>query len=60
MMIAAAFYLLSPVDLLPDWMIPFAGLVDDAIVVPTLFWLALRLAPRDVVAECRSSADHER
>jgi len=34
----AVLYLLFPFDLVPDWIVPVAGWLDDA----TLLWLALR------------------
>ncbi len=53
--IVAAFsflYLLSPVDLVPDF-IPFAGWLDDLVIVPLLLHLSFRLLPARVVEECR-------
>jgi len=52
---AAIGYALSPIDLIPDW-IPVLGHLDDLVVVPGLVWLATRLVPRHVVAECRQRA----
>ena len=40
MMLAAAGYLVSPLDLIPEAVLPIVGLADDAIV---LSWLATRL-----------------
>ncbi len=40
-MILAILYLLSPVDLIPDF-IPIIGFVDDLIIVPMLFAWAFR------------------
>lgn len=39
-LVAAAIYVLSPVDLLPELFLPFIGLIDDAVV---LTWLVGRL-----------------
>jgi uncharacterized membrane protein YkvA (DUF1232 family) len=40
-------YLLSPIDLIPDF-IPFIGHLDDLIIAPLLIWLALSLVPSDI------------
>ena len=49
-------YALSPIDLIPDF-IPVLGYVDDVLLLPGLIWLAIRLLPPDVVADCRKQAD---
>ena len=49
-------YALSPIDLIPDF-IPVLGYVDDVLLLPGLIWLAVRLLPPDVLAQCRSQAD---
>ena len=49
-------YALSPIDLIPDF-IPVLGFVDDAIVLPVLIWLTLRLVPAPVMALARERAD---
>lgn len=48
-------YLLSPIDLIPDF-IPVIGHLDDAVIVPGLILLAMRRVPREVIDECRRSA----
>src|SRR4030088_2807413 len=52
---AVVAYALSPIDLIPDF-IPVIGLMDDLIVVPLGFALALKLIPAPVMADCRSQA----
>lgn len=49
-------YALSPIDLIPDF-IPVLGYLDDAILLPGLIWITVRLLPPDVLAECRERAD---
>lgn len=53
--VAAVAYALSPIDLIPDF-IPVLGFVDDALLLPALLWLALRLLPAHVVASSRAEA----
>jgi len=50
---AAIAYAVSPIDLIPDF-IPVIGHLDDVIILPVLIWFALRLIPKDVIAECRN------
>jgi len=49
-------YALSPIDLVPDF-IPVLGYVDDVLLLPALIWLAIRLLPPEVLAECRAQAE---
>ncbi|WP_429598576.1 YkvA family protein [Variovorax sp. PvP013] len=49
-------YALSPIDLIPDF-IPVLGYVDDVLLLPALIWLAIRLLPSPVLAQCRLRAD---
>jgi uncharacterized membrane protein YkvA (DUF1232 family) len=50
-----AAYALSPIDLIPDF-IPVLGFLDDAILLPGLIWLVLRMVPPEVKAACRARA----
>jgi uncharacterized membrane protein YkvA (DUF1232 family) len=49
-------YALSPIDLIPDF-VPLLGDLDDALLLPGLIWLALRLIPAPVLAANRRRAE---
>lgn len=51
-------YLLSPVDLIPDF-IPVLGYLDDVILIPLLIFLVLKLTPGYVIEEARERARKE-
>jgi uncharacterized membrane protein YkvA (DUF1232 family) len=46
---------LSPIDLIPDF-IPVLGYLDDLVLIPLGIFLALKLIPPQVMAECRARA----
>jgi len=46
----AAFYLISPIDLIPDF-IPFAGWIDDLILVPLMVSWIVRMLPPHIAAK---------
>jgi len=50
--VAAFLYALWPLDLLPDWMPPLVGWIDDI----TILWLALRWLGRSAPAEPPTAA----
>ena len=54
----AVAYLLSPVDIIPDF-IPILGHLDDVLLVPGLIWLAVSLIPSSVKAEARAAVSIE-
>ncbi len=45
-------YLLSPIDLIPDF-IPVLGLLNDLIIVPLLISISLKLIPKTVLKDAR-------
>ncbi len=45
-------YLLLPFDLIPDF-IPVLGQLDDLLVVPLLIYMAMKLTPNKIVAQCQ-------
>src|SRR5512135_684747 len=49
-------YAFSPIDLIPDF-VPVLGYLDDLVLVPLGVWLALRLVPAQVMADCRARAE---
>jgi uncharacterized membrane protein YkvA (DUF1232 family) len=51
-------YALSPIDLIPDF-IPVLGYLDDLVLLPIGIWLAVKLIPDEVLAECRLQAERE-
>lgn len=51
-------YLLLPFDLIPD-MIPVLGQLDDLVLVPLLVFIALKLIPQAVIADCRDQQNSQ-
>ena len=49
-------YLLSPIDLIPDF-IPVLGLLDDLILVPLLIKTTLELIPKYVIDDIKNKID---
>lgn len=50
-------YLASPIDIIPDF-VPFIGQLDDILIVGGLLYLARKMTPPDIIAECyRLAAD---
>ena len=54
--VLAFLYLLSPIDIIPDF-IPIAGYLDDIVVVPFLFTFAARLVPRNIMSSSHLKAE---
>ncbi len=55
MFLAGLLYLLSPVDFIPD-MIPFAGIVDDAVIVPGMIYGLMQMLPLNVKNDSEAKA----
>ncbi|MBE4906840.1 DUF1232 domain-containing protein [Bacillus luteolus] len=49
-------YAFSPIDLIPDF-IPILGYLDDVILVPLGIMFALKMIPKEVIAECEIKAE---
>ncbi|WP_313653977.1 YkvA family protein [Pantoea sp.] len=58
-MLGLVAYGISPIDLIPD-VIPFVGLLDDAVIIPTGVMLLLRLLPKEVRQSSLDRADAQR
>ena len=51
-------YLLSPIDLIPDF-IPVVGQLDDIVVVPAGFFIVWRMIPREVWRDAQARAERQ-
>ncbi|HJP17458.1 MAG TPA: DUF1232 domain-containing protein [Nitrospinota bacterium] len=49
--LAALVYLISPLDFIPDLLVPVFGFADDLAILFFSFSIFVRLCPRDVVSE---------
>ena len=54
--IVSLIYLISPIDLIPDF-IPVVGYLDDLIIVPLLLSICLKLLPREIRESSRLQAN---
>lgn len=48
-------YMLSPIDLIPDF-IPVLGMLDDIIIVPLLIKASVKLIPEHILEDARKQA----
>jgi len=54
--IAVVAYAISPIDLIPDF-IPLLGYLDDLVLIPAGISLALKMIPKQVMADARIAAE---
>jgi uncharacterized membrane protein YkvA (DUF1232 family) len=50
-------YALSPIDLIPDF-IPVIGYLDDALILPLLFFISLKFIPKEIIGKHRKRLDN--
>ena len=53
--LATAAYVLSPLDLIPDF-IPILGLIDELVFIPLAFWMITQMIDDDVMEDLRVRA----
>jgi uncharacterized membrane protein YkvA (DUF1232 family) len=53
--LSSLIYLISPADIIPD-VIPFAGYIDDIIIVPFLIDLSTKLLPVEIKRDAEQKA----
>ena len=53
--VAVAAYVLSPIDLIPDF-IPVLGYLDEVIILPVALFLVIKMIPTPLMAEFREEA----
>lgn len=51
-------YAINPLDLIPDF-IPILGYLDDLIIISLGIYLASKMIPKEVIAECREKTKQE-
>jgi uncharacterized membrane protein YkvA (DUF1232 family) len=57
--LGAVAYILSPFDVLPDFLLPFLGYLEDLIIFFLSLYLLVRLSPKEVVREKVEEIDKE-
>ena len=60
LLIGSIFYVVSPIDFLPEFILPFIGSLDDVIILILAFKLFLSCSPKQVVMEHVARIDWEK
>jgi uncharacterized membrane protein YkvA (DUF1232 family) len=55
MIVASIIYVLSPIDMVPGFLIPIVGQIDDVTLLMVTAYLFIRWSPSEVVAEHMAS-----
>jgi uncharacterized membrane protein YkvA (DUF1232 family) len=55
MLVVALLYVLSPVDLIPEFLVPLVGQLDDATLLLLASYIFIRWSPQEVVSEHMAS-----
>ena len=50
-------YVVNPIDIIPDYIPFFWGLIDDLVLIPAAIWFIDRLLPDQVIKESRVRAE---
>lgn len=58
LMLLVPAYLLSPIDIIPDF-VPLAGWLDDLVVIPLMVSWIVSLLPQRMPARARGAADSD-
>lgn len=58
-LVGMAVYVLSPIDIVPDW-IPLLGWVDDLVLIGIVLPLFMKLLPPDVLRQAQQAARNSR
>ena len=58
-LVLAIIYLLSPIDLLPDFAIPGVGYIDDLAILALALKYFIKAMPKDLVAEKVDAIDRD-
>jgi len=59
-LIGTLLYVISPIDFIPDFLIPIIGELDDIILLVICLRVFLDWSPKDVVLEHITRIDHEK